>query len=85
LVDRRKEVVSEATVFLWLALTVASSIICMLIGAVLIYLIHDCWPIARQQLGDDICLSKIQPPILQFVPILTGIALGTVLTLVMKK
>jgi hypothetical protein len=85
LIDPRKEVFSEATVFLWLALTVASLIVCMLIGAVLIYLIYDCWPIARQQLGNGICLSKIQPPILQFLPIIAGIALGTVLTAVMKK
>jgi hypothetical protein len=85
MMGRRKEFVSEATVFLWLALTVASSIVCMLVGAVLVYLTYDCWPIARQQLGGGICLSKIQPPILQFLPILAGIGLGTILTMVMKK
>ena len=81
----RKQIVSEKTIILWLVLTVASSMACILIAGLLVYLIYDCWPIGRSLTGENACLSKIQPDILHFLPMILGILIGTVLTRIIIK
>lgn len=81
----KKEVISERIIMLWLGLTVASSIVCILIAGLFVYFIYDCWPIGRYQMNEGTCLSKVQPDILYFLPMIAGILIGTVLTRVMRK
>ena len=81
----KKKIISERTIIIWLGLTVASSIVCILIAGLFVYIIYDCWPIGRYQMNEGNCLLNVQPEILHFLPMIAGIILGTVLTRMLKK
>ncbi len=56
----------------------------VLLGGVIVYFIYDCWPVTRIQFG-GLCLSKIQPGFLQFLPLVIGVVAGSVMTVKLLK
>lgn len=80
-----KEIISEKTVLLWLVISSVTTGLCILLGGVVVYLIFDCWPIGNifQKAGS--CLGKVQPSMLQFLPLVIGIVIGTILTIKNSK
>ena len=76
-----KDIVSEKTLILWLVISSVTTGLCILAGGVVVWLIFDCWPIGSifQKAGS--CLNKVQPPALQFLPVVIGVILGTILTI----
>jgi len=79
-----KKVISDKALLLWTVLCAISSIVCVLVGGIIVYFIYNCWPIARVQMG-GVCISKIQPEYLQFLPFVIGIIVGTLLTIKFSK
>ncbi len=75
-----KEIISEKTIIIWLVASAASTILALLLSSIIVYLIYDCWPLTKYQVLDNICLIKLEPNYLKFIPILFGIIFGTILT-----
>jgi len=80
-----KEVISEKTLILWLVISSATTGLCVFIGAVAVYFIHDCWPLGAIVHKGGSCLNKVEPFVLQFLPLAFGITIGTVLTIKINK
>ena len=72
-----KNVISEQAMLLWVVYTLAASLCCMLVASIFIYFIYDCWPLSRYQFNGGICLEKIQPHYVKFVPLVLGVLLGS--------
>ena len=79
-----ENVISEKTLILWLFLSAISTIACMLVSAVVVFFVYDCWPIERYPTGEGLCLSRVKPPSLVFVPMIIGVLMGSLLTRKMK-
>ncbi len=77
--------VSDKTLMLWIVYSFASVLVCLLIAAIVILLTYDCWPIARYQFGSNVCIDKVSPSWLKFIPIAVGVVIGTVLTYRLKN
>ena len=74
---KRKEIISEKTVVIWLLSCVLISIICSMFDTIVIYFIYDCWMF--RQVGTDSCSGKI-PQFIFFIPSVIGLVVGTILT-----
>jgi len=76
----QKEFISDKTLLTWIMLCTFSSIGCMLITAVVVYIIYDCWIMYRHQLAGGTCNLDVNTPLVFFIPIVLGLIIGTVLT-----
>ena len=75
-----QQIISERTIFIWLAYTFVTCLAAILLAGVIVYFLYDCWPVTRYQPGSSACLAKIQPGYLVFAPMVLGVILGVILT-----
>jgi len=80
-----KNILSEKAILLWVIYTFVATLICLLVFSIGIYFIYDCWPLSRYQFNDGICLEKIQPQYIKFIPIVLGILIDSIFTIKLKN
>jgi len=74
-----KNIISEKALLLWVIYTFAATLVSLLVASIIIYFVYDCWPLSRYQFNGGICLEKIQPHYIKFIPIIFGIISGSIL------
>jgi len=75
-----RQVISERTIFIWLAYSFVCTLIAILLAGAIVYFNFDCWPVTRYLPVSNACLANIQPDYLVFAPIVLGGIAGTLLT-----
>jgi hypothetical protein len=76
-----KQIISEKTLILWLIFSVLSAIFYILAGALLIFLVYDCWPLRGLQPGFAACFSHLVPSYAILLPLFLGALTGILLTI----
>ena len=77
---QRKEFIADKTLLTWLMASAFATIGCMLVTAVIIYMIYDCWIMCQHQLAGGSCGPDVNIPLVIAIPIVFGLVIGTVLT-----
>lgn len=80
-----KEIIFEKTIVIWLVTTTILTMLSLILAGVIVFAMNDCWPLTRYPVLDNICLAKLEPSYLKFIPILLGLFFGTVLTFKLSK
>lgn len=81
----RKEIISEQTLLAWLASSAFSTIVYILISAVVVYLTFDCWIMYQHQLAGGSCGPEVNMTFAIGIPVLLGLITGTVLARKISK
>lgn len=77
---QKDEFISDKTLLIWLFLSVISSIACLLVTAVVVYVIYDCWIMYQHQLAGGVCDAGLSQGVVIAIPIVLGVIVSTVLT-----
>jgi H+/Cl- antiporter ClcA len=78
--SQRKEFISDKTLLTWIMLCAVSTISCLLITAVIVYVIYDCWIMYQHQLAGGSCGPDVNIAVIIAIPIALGLLIGSLLT-----
>lgn len=78
--DKKKEIISDRALLVWVFTVSFASIVLLLLTAIIAYLIFDCWIMFQHQLAGGTCGPDVNVLIVISIPIVLGIFVGTLLT-----